>query len=258
MITDSLSGLTFRREAVRRIAIEDASLWLAAGWGDFRRAPILSLAYGGIFVIAGYLIVLGLNSLGLGSLVPVAIAAFFLVAPLLAVGLYDVSRRIERGDAVSFEHALRAFNRNPRGLGAMGLVLMLSVAAWMQVALLIFMLFFHASPPPLENFVYGMITSPAFLPFLMVGTAAGAVIAIVVFAISVVSIPMLLDHDMSASLAMTTSVAAFRENWRVLSGWAATIVLLIGIGFATAFIGLAVTLPLLAFASWHAYRDIVE
>ncbi len=258
MMAHSLSAVSLRHVPVRRVAIDDASQWLAAGWRDFRRAPAIALAYGGVLVIAGYVIVLGLHDLGVGSLVPVALAAFFLVAPLLAVGLYDVSRRLERGDAISMGHALRAFRRNARGLGAMGLVLMLSVAAWMQVALLVFMMFFHTSPPPLDDFIYGIVTAPQFLPFLLVGTMAGAAIATVVFAITAVSIPMLLDHDMSAGLAIATSIAAVRENWRTMLGWAATIVLLIGAGFATAFIGLAVTLPLLAFASWHAYRDLVD
>jgi uncharacterized membrane protein len=257
MVTDSISGSPLLRSPVATVSVDAPTQWLNAGWRDFRRAPWLSLGYGGSIALSGYVIVFGLNALGLGSLMPVAVAAFFLLAPLLAIGLYQVSKRIEAGEKPDLRSCFAAIRQNASGQATMGLILMLSMAAWTQVALLVFMLFFHAEPPPLENFVLGILTAPEALPFLAVGTAAGAVIAAIVFAISAVSIPMLLDRNVSAGTAIATSIGAVQGNRRVMIGWAATIVLLVGIGIATMFIGLAVILPVLAYATWHAYRDLV-
>lgn len=258
MIAPGVLGSQAHSLPVRQVSVEAPSLWLIAAWRDFRRAPFLSIGYGALFVLAGYVILLGLHNVGLASLIPTAVAGFFLVAPILAVGLYEVSRRIETGDSPSFATSLSALGRNSGALAAVGLVLTLFLAAWVQVALLIFMLFFHQQPPALDHFLTGILTSPEAVPFLVVGTAVGYAIASVVFAISAVSIPLLLDRNVPALVAIATSIAAVRANWLVMLGWAATIVVLVGAGIATFFIGLAVTVPLTAYATWHAYRTLVE
>jgi len=249
--------MTFEHLPIRRIDVDAPSRWLGNGWNDFKAAPRTALAHGGAFVLVSYFIVLSLNALGLGSLVPAVAAGFFLVAPILAVGLYDVSRRLEAGQVATFEDTVLAFLRNVPGLATMGLVLMLCMAVWMQVALLVFMLFFHATPPALDHFLYGILTAPQAVPFVIVGTLVGAVIAAAGFAISAISIPLLLDRDVPVLVAISTSVAAVTENWKVMIGWAATIVVLVGFGIVTGFIGLAVTLPLVGFGTWHAYRELV-
>jgi uncharacterized membrane protein len=243
---------------VRQISANTPNQWLIAGWRDFTRAPALSLGYGALFVVAGYGIVFGLCNAGLASLVPAAVGGFFLVAPILAVGLYEISRRFEQGQETTFGQSVSAFRRNGSTLSGLGLTLILFLAAWLQIALLIFMLFFHESPPSLDHFFYDILMSPDAVPFLLAGTAVGYVIALLVFAISAVSIPLALDRNVSLPEAVATSIVAVRENWLVMLGWAATIVLLVGLGLATFFIGLAVTLPLVAYATWHAYRDLVE
>jgi len=258
MTAMSLLGMRIQTLPFRRIPIEAPNQWLAAGWRDLRRAPLISLSYGLLFVLAGYLIVFGLFNSGLASLIPTAVAGFFLVAPILAVGLYEISRRFETGQPVSFSHSLMALKRNPGGLSSIGLVLILCLAAWMQIALLIFMLFFHEDTPSLDHFFYDILTAPEAVAFLVVGTAVGYVIASIVFAISALSIPLLLDRDVPVLVAIATSVVAVRENWLVMLGWAATIVLLVGVGLASFFLGLAITLPLVAYATWHAYRGVIE
>jgi uncharacterized membrane protein len=254
-ITDAFH---IQHASVRRIAIDQPSLWVIAGWQDLRHAPAVSLLYGGAFVLAGYLILLGLLASGLGSLIPMMVAGFLLVAPILAVGFYEVSRRLERKEAVTWAAIFGALRARAPALAGMGLVLMLSLAAWAQVALLIFMMFFHSAPPAVDDFVYNLLTAPNAVAFLAFGTVVGSVIAAIVFAITAVSIPMMLDRDVSAIEAMATSVAAVLANWRVMMGWAATIVVLMGVGVATAFVGLAVTLPLAAYATWHAYQALVD
>jgi uncharacterized membrane protein len=258
MATTGLAGLQVPRAAVRVISIEQPSVWLTSAWRDFRRAPRLSLLYGSGFVLVGYGLVLALHELGLGSLLPMMLAGFPLVAPIMAVGLYEVSRQLEQGQPPAWASVGRAFRRNWGGLTGMGLVLMLCLAAWMQLALLLFMGFYHAAPPPLDGFVSGLLESVDAIPFLLVGTATGAVIAAFVFAISAVSIPMLLDRDVAVIEAIGTSLAAVWTNWPVMLGWAASIVVLVGIGVITLLLGFAVTLPLVAYATWHAYRALVE
>lgn len=258
MMASSIFGTHIRTLPVRRISVEAPNQWLIAGWRDFRRAPLISLGYGALFVLAGYVIVFGLYNNGLASLVPTAVAGFFLVAPILAVGLYEISRRFALGEPASFALSLSALKRNPGGLSSVGLILTLCLAAWMQIALLIFMLFFHEDTPSLDHFFYDILTAPDAVAFLVVGTAVGYVIASIVFAISAVSIPLLLDRDVPVLVAIATSVAAVRENWLVMLGWAATIVLLVGVGLASFFIGLAFTVPLVAYATWHAYCALIE
>jgi uncharacterized membrane protein len=256
--TRTLFGTQIETAAIRRIDIDEPSRWVIAGWRDLMAAPAVSLAQGALFVIVGYVIFLGLHGIGLDSLIPVAIAGFFLVAPALAVGLYEISRRLELGQTPTFADSIAAFRQNYAGLAGMGLLLMLCMAAWTQVALLIFMMFFHAAPPALDSFFGDLLTSPQTLPFLLTGTAIGYVIASVVFSITAVSLPMLLDRKVPVIVAVATSIVAVRENWRVMLGWAATIVVLVGIGVITGLLGLAVTLPLVAHATWHAYRSLVE
>lgn len=258
MITSNLMGMKFQHLPVRRLTADDPGRWLTAAWGDFRRAPALSLTYGFALVLCGYLVAMILLGMDLESLLPVTTAGFFLIAPILAVGLYDVSRRYQAGEPVSLAAAMTAWRRNPTGLGTMGLILMLCVAAWMQIAILVFMAFYHSAPPPLEDFIHGVLLSQQLIPFLIVGSATGYVLASVVFAISVISIPMLLDRNVSVGIAILTSIAAVRKNWDVMFTWAATIVFLVGVGLGTMFIGLVVTLPLVAFASWHAFQGTVE
>ncbi|HIJ37976.1 MAG TPA: DUF2189 domain-containing protein [Rhodospirillaceae bacterium] len=258
LVSSSFLGLNLQHFPVRRLSADDPGRWLAAGWKDFRRAPTLSLLYGGGLVLIGYLVVLALLALEMESLLPVTTAGFFLIAPILAIGLYDVSRRHQTGEPASLMLALTAWQRNPPGIATMGLVLMLSVAAWMQIAILIFMGFYHSAPPPMDDFIHGVLMSPQLIPFLLVGSATGYVLGSFVFALSAISIPMLLDRDIAVGTAICTSIAAVQKNWDVMFAWAATIVFLVAMGMATMFVGLVITLPLVAYGSWHAYRASVE
>ncbi|MBY0431822.1 MAG: DUF2189 domain-containing protein [Rhodospirillales bacterium] len=247
------------RPNVRVVSLDEQAVWLAAGWADLRASPGVSLAYGALFVAAGYAVSLGLLHLGLGSLILPLLGAFLLVGPFAAVGLYEISRGRERGEAVGLAQALRAWNRNGPQIAGFGLMLMLAVLAWVQIALLLFMLFFHAGPPPLEHFLSALLTAPQAPLFLLLGTVVGGALAALVFTVSAVSLPLLMDReDVGVAAAIATSIDAVARNWRVMIGWAAVIALLIGLGLATFFIGLAVTLPLAGHASWHAYRGLVS
>jgi len=241
---------------VRLVPADRPWTWLARGWGDLTRALPVSLAYGIGLVIVSAALTLGLARTGLVYLFLPLVGGFFIVAPLIAVGLYETSRRLERGEPVSLAIALAAWRR-PKQVALMGAVLLLINLVWIRVAMLLYALFFSGVNPTLENLVQVLLFSEDSIPFLVVGTLIGAGFAAATFAVSAVSIPMLLDRDVSVMTAILTSIAVVRTNWQAMALWAALIVALTAAGIATLFLGLAVAMPLVAHATWHAYRDLV-
>lgn len=244
---------------IRKVELDRPWAWLAAGWRDLCRAPLVSLTYGVVFAVAGYAITLGLWLVGLVYLVLPMVCGFIIIGPLLAVGLYEVSRRLDAGEPVTLKAALLAWGRNASQIGLMGIVLMLLLFAWIRIAALLFMLFYGLAPPSLETLVADTFLSPEGLPFLITGTIIGAVLAGLAYAISVVSIPLLLDRpDANVITAIATSVVALRENPATLLFWGVLIAGFAGAGLITLYLGLIVTLPLIGHATWHAYRDLVD
>ena len=138
-----------------------------------------------------------------------------------------------------------------------GVVLMLLHLAWVRVATLLFALFFDGAHPTWGTIIDTVFFSRASLPFLATGCAVGFALACAAFALGAVSIPMLLDRDAGVFASIATSVAAVRHNWRPMALWAALIVVFTAAGMATLFVGLAVAMPLIGHATWHAYRDLV-
>jgi uncharacterized membrane protein len=250
---------TAQAPRIRKVDLDRPWVWLAAGWRDLCRAPQVSLAYGVLFALAGYAITLGLWLAGLTYLVLPMVCGFVIVAPLLAVGLYEVSRRLDAGEPVGLGTALLAWGRNAGQIGLMGIVLMLLLFAWIRIAALLFMLFYGLAPPSLETLVADTFLSPEGLPFLITGTIIGAVLASLAFAISVVAVPLLLDRpDANVVTAIVTSIAAVKQNPATLLFWAVLIAGFAGAGLVTLYLGLIVTLPLIGHATWHAYRDLVD
>ena len=240
------------------ITTDQSGKWLAAGWQDFRNAPGVSLTYGGFFTLFGVLLTLMAFQNDMPYVVLPLMAGFMLVAPIFAVGLYEASRLHELGAPVTLFATLNAFTRRRSAqLALMGFVLMLIFLAWIRVALLLFALFYHSSMPTFENILNETLFSSDAILFLVIGSSVGALFAAAVFAAAVVSIPMLLDRRVDVITAASASFKATILNWRVLTGWAGTIVCVIGVGMIT-IIGLAVALPLIGHASWHAYRNLID
>ncbi len=241
---------------IRIIADDRPWSWLQAGWQDLTRIPGVSLAYGAGFVAAGYLLSFLLwRADGFYLVLPLA-GGFLLVAPFAAVGLYDASRRLQSGEPVSLTGALLAWRR-PLQVASFGLILLLLHFAWMRVALLWFVLYFHGGTPALDKLPLFLIEAQN-LPFLVIGTLIGGVFAAITFAISVISLPLLLDRDIDVISAILLSLRAVFSNPKAMLLWAGLITLFTAVGLATFFFGLGLLFPLVAHASWHAYRDVVE
>jgi len=243
---------------IRQVPLDRPWIWLSRGWADFLAAPGVSLAYGAVLVGISFLLIIGLYLFDwLYLLLPLA-AGFFLIAPILAVGLYETSRRLAVREPVSLGIALNAWRRNPGQIATIGFILMFAHLVWVRIATLLYPLFFVGANPPLEDLPNVLLFSGMGLPFLVTGTVIGAILAALVFAISAVSFPMVLDRDVGAVTAVVTSFVAVRHNWKPMTLWAALIVIFTALGMAAFFLGLALALPLIGYASWHCYKDVVE
>ena len=248
---------TDEQSLIREITLDDPWQWLAAGWKDLRTCPVVSLSYGLFFVAFSYLLTFALIWWDMFYFLPPLVAGYFLVAPVLGIGLYSVSRSLERGEPVTIRGSLAAWRENETQVAAMGLMLMMLFLIWFLVAILVFALFFHKPIPTWENFVPVLFLSGDSPLFLFAGVFSGAIIAGFVFSVAAVSVPMLFDRPVNALFAVRTSLMAVRANWQPMLLWASLLVLFAGSGLATFYFGLALWFPLVGHATWHAYRAVV-
>ena len=230
--------------------------WLGAGLRDLMRAPHLSLGYGALVIGGGVAIIWGLWRTGYASLIPVAFGMFAIFGPLLAVGTYEMSRRIEAGETPRLFPVRFAGPRSPLQLAYIGFFLMFAALVWARIAMLLYALFTNGNYMPLSEFTAFALTTTPGLAMLAVGTIAGGLIAFAIYLLTVVSIPMLMNERTDAFTAVATGLRAWNRSPGAMLLWAWLIAVITAAGVATMFIGLAVAFPLLGHASWHAYRDI--
>lgn len=240
----------------RTISADSPWRWLGAGFRDLMRAPHLSLGYGALVIGGGAAIVWALWRTGLGSLIPVAFGMFAIFGPLLAVGAYEMSRRIEAGDPPRIFPVRFAGPRSPLQLAFIGFFLMFAALVWTRIALLLYALFTNGSYMPLSEFTSFALTTTPGLAMLVVGTIVGGLIAFAIYLLTVVSIPMLMNERTDAFTAVATGLKAWKASPGAMILWAWLIAVITAAGVATFLVGLAVAFPLLGHASWHAYRDI--
>ena len=241
----------------RRVPFDAPWTWLAAGWRDLWTIPGISLAYGFFFATAALALSLGLWGVSAHSLFLALAGGFLLIGPLVAVGLYEASRRLQRGDKIKLSDVVAA-GMGARGqLAFFGIVLMFTLMVWLQLAFLLLMMFLgNAGLPPASAFVQTLLFTPRGLGLLIVGSMVGGIIAAAVFAISVVAVPLLLVTRTDAVSAARASIDAVVANPKPMMLWAALIVVIMGAGFVTLLAGLVVAFPLIGHATWHAYSDI--
>jgi len=252
----SISGKT--DPVVRPIAAADIAEALGQGLRDFQAMPLMGLMFGGLYVAGGILIVLSLTAFGMVYLAYPIAAGFSLIGPFVAIGLYEMSRRREVGQLVTLG-AIWSAVRSRSELGWMAFVTLFIFLVWMyQVRLLIALILgINASFSSIQQFITVVLTTSEGLLFLAVGNAIGAALSLILFSLTVVSFPLLLDRDVDFVTAMVTSVRAVVTSPVPMIGWAAVIVVVLMVSSIPYFLGLLVTLPVLGHATWHLYRRIV-
>jgi len=241
---------------IRSIGFAAPLGWLARGWQDLWRQPAASLFYGVAIAVAGA-VILGVTA-RLPYLFAAAITGFLLVAPMLAAGLYELSRRYLAGEQATLVDSMWAWRRNPSALVGFALLSILAGTAW-QVASVVIVALFYKGPAlaPMAMMIEVLVNPQHYLLFF-VYMCVGGLLAALVFAVSVVSMPMLVDRRCDLLTALVTSVNAVAENPLPLALWATILMLLTGLGFATLLLGMIVILPWLGHASFHAYKDLVR
>ncbi len=243
---------------VRKIGLADLRDALQKGINDFGAMPTHSIFLIIIYPIAG--IILLRLSFGY-DLLPVIfplVAGFALLGPLLAIGLYEMSRRREQGLPPSLE-SLNVFSLPRIGsIALLGVVLMVIFLAWLGAAMAVYSSAFGAwSPTSVDAFLTKVFTTSAGWTLIFVGCGIGFLFALTAFAVSVVSFPMLVDRDVGVPTAVLTSIRAVAANPFTMAVWGLIVVALLLVGSLPALIGLAIVLPVLGHSTWHLYRKLV-
>lgn len=232
----------------RELAPGAAFGWLARGWHDLRAAPRQSLCYGGAVVLASYAASLVAWKLGGVWLLLAMASGFLLVGPLMAIGVYEISRQLERGTAPTLADGIRETRQHIGNALVYAIVVLVVFLVWARAASMVHIFF-----PVETNHSWRDL-----VPFLGIGSAVGAIFASIIFAASAFSLPMIADRRTDTVTAVVTSVNAVLRNKLAMIVWAAVVVVSILLGFATAFLGLAVLVPLLGHATFHAYRETID
>ncbi|WP_416384370.1 DUF2189 domain-containing protein [Roseibium aggregatum] len=245
---------------VNKITVNDVIDAFAAGLADFRRAPVYGLAIGAFFALGGLFVVLSAAALNMSYLSYPAAAGFVLIGPFAAVGLYEVSRRLQNGEELSWSRIFGTmWAQKGRELSWMAFVVLFIQIMWMyQVRLLLALFLGFRSFASFDEFLAQVISTPEGLMFLAVGHVVGAILSLILFSLTVVSFPLLMEEDRDFITAMITSVRAVFTSPVPMIGWAFVVTAVLIVSMAPAFLGLVVSLPILGHTTWHLYKKCVE
>lgn len=244
------------KKTIRPLRPGDLWLWLVAGWRDLRAYPGIGAFYGGAFSLMA--IVLGAVFRSTPEYTMSIASGCLLLGPFLAMGLYEVSRRRELGLPSELGLSLTCWEPHMRSMAMMILVLIVLELLWGRASLVVFAVFFNTGMPSTSS-VLQAVFNPQNWEFVAAYTIVGGAFAMLVYTITVVSIPMILDRDTDAVSAAITSIEVFFHNTGVMLLWGLVITFLITVSLILPFAaGLVVVGPLLGHASWHAYRGAVD
>lgn len=239
---------------LRKLRMVDPLHWLSSGWRDFRRAPFIGLTFGACFVAMGWAM------MSLYEHAPAYVmalsAGFLLMGPFLCLGLYRTSQRLEEGQTPDLGDSLLAWDTRTGTLAIFGLVLLVLEMLWGRATLVIFAVSFDGMPD-LKGSLLALL-DPKNIGFSVAWLGVGAIFAGLIYAISVVSIPMILHRQTDAITAGLTSMRLVLTQTGVMLWWGALIAIIIGLAMLPWFVGLLVAGPVIGHASWHAYRAAVE
>ena len=245
--------------AVRALTFGDLGEILRLGLADFLAAPLFGLFFASIYALGGLLLAACILQFGLYWLLYPLVIGFSLIGPFVAAGLYEVSRRREQGHSLAWSSVLGVvWHQRRRELGWMAFVMLFVFWVWMYQARTLFAVFFGFQGfATFEGFLTAVLTTTNGWTFLLVGHAVGAIIALVLFALTVVSCPLLLDRNVDFVTAMITSIRAVFASPVVMIFWGLFVTACVVVSALPAFLGLLITLPVLGHATWHLYRRAV-
>jgi uncharacterized membrane protein len=245
---------------VRAIVPGDLKDVLARGFDDFRAMPTHVIFLSLIYPLAG----LAIGRLTFGyEIVPLLyplVAGFALIGPFAAIGLYELSRRRELGLDTSWKHAFDIVHSpSLRSIAALGLILVAIFGVWLFVAHALYVGHFgdDERPVALAEFLRRVLWTPQGHGLIVTGNAVGFLFAVLAFALSVVSFPLLLDRNVGMAVAIVTSVKAILKNPFTMALWGLIVAAGLVIGSLPFLFGLAVVMPVLGHSTWHLYRKVV-
>ncbi|NDR55326.1 DUF2189 domain-containing protein [Aliiruegeria sabulilitoris] len=245
---------------VNKVTADDITASLKAGFSDFLARPVMSGFFGLFYAVFGILLVWCLAWLGKIWMVIPAVIAFPLVAPFAAAGLYEMSRRLQTGESFGWSDILSVMaNQRKREMGWMAFVTLFILWVWFyQFRTVLVIVLKDSSFSDLDGFLNTVLFTPEGWTFLAIGSCVGALLSAVLFSVTVVAMPMLLDREMDFISAMITSVRVVTENPVVMLSWAAIISVTMLLSLVPAFLGLIFTLPILGHTTWHLYQRAVQ
>lgn len=251
----SLGGHVARALPVARVPLTQPFVWLRKGLDDLRNNPGASLAYGLLVSVLGAVILaFGRHPYFLAA----SVSGFLLVGPLFTTGLCELSRLRANGQKASFDASLLALDRNRAALLRFSSSLLIISAVWFVVSIVMLRAVLGGADLALGGMMWYSVLDQVSVGQILGYVGVGGVLACVVFARSVVAVGVIVDRNVDADTAITTSLRATMADLPAMLVWAALIVLLVGLGFATFLVGMVVVFPLLGHAAWHAYKDLVK
>jgi len=228
---------------------------LAAGWRDFMAAPLLGLAFAAVYVAGGWLVVWALTAKGQIWWTLPASAGFPILGPFIACGYYEISRRLERGEPIDWAGVAGViFRQKDRQIPSMAAVIVVFFLFWNFLSHMIFALFLGTVTLTNVTSSFDVFLTANGLIMLAVGTVVGAVFSTLLYALTVVSLPLLLDRELDFVTAMLTSFALVQANPVVMLAWGAFVGVALFAAMLPGFLGLFIVLPVLGHATWHLYR----
>jgi len=240
------------------ITVADIFRAMASSLRDMQRAPLYSLPFGLAYAAFGWIILYLMIARGWGSYAYPLATGFPLVAPVAAAGLYEISRRLENGQSISFAPILGGmFSANGKALGIMIVVATFAYIIWLDIAAAIYVAFWGMKTMTVQTLIEALVLTPKGLVFLAFGNLVGALLALGIYSIMAISLPIIFDRNVDFVTAMITSVKAVLKNPKPMLVWCGCIGVLLFLSLVSLFGGLLVVFPFLGHTTWHVYKKVV-